>query len=104
MGVQLLIHRKGAAEPEYYSLTGATGWATVWLPAAEELELDLVPLLGDGAFSSVPAEHLPKVIEQLSRLQRWMSASGHDLYVEHLNNILPALTAVNPQEDDVSFG
>jgi hypothetical protein len=33
-----------------------------------------------------------------------MAAHGHDLYVEHLDRILPVLAAVRPSEDEVSFG
>ncbi len=104
MGVALFITRQGAAESDYYSMTGTTGWATVWLPAAAELDLDLIPLLGDGTFSLVPPEELPEVARQLGRLRDWMAAHGHDLYVEHLERILPALAAVRPGDDKVSFG
>jgi hypothetical protein len=104
MGVELFIQRKGVAEPDYYSMTGATGWETVWLPAAAELGLDLIPRLGDGTFARVPPEDLPVVAAQLARLREWMAARGHELYVEHLDNILPALAAVHPGEDEVSFG
>ena len=104
MGVELFITRKGVAEPEYYSMTGAAGWATVWLPAAAELGLDLIPRLGDGSLCLVPPEDLPAVELQLSRLRDWMAARGHALYVEHLDRILPALAAVRPGEDEVSFG
>jgi hypothetical protein len=104
VGVELFIHRKGVAEPEYYSMTGATGWATVWLPAAAELGLDLIPRLGDGRFAHVPPGDLPAVVAQLARLKEWMAARGHDLYVLHLDAILPALAAVHPGEDEVSFG
>ena len=51
MGVELFITRKGGAVSDYYSMTGATGWKSVWLPAAAEVGLDLIPLLGDGAFT-----------------------------------------------------
>jgi hypothetical protein len=104
MGVEMFIKRKGLAEPEYYSMTGATGWATVWLPAAAELGLDLVPRLGDGSLSLVPPEELSEVARQLACLREWMAAHGHDLYVEHLDRILPALAAVRVIEDEVSFG
>lgn len=104
MGVELLITRKGVAEPDYYSMTGATGWATVWLPAAAELGLDVIPRLGDGSLSRVPPHELPEVARQLALLRDWMAAHGHDLYVEHLDAILPALAAVRPSEDKVSFG
>lgn len=104
MGVEMFITRKGLAEPEYYSMTGATGWATVWLPAAAELGLDLVPRLGDGSLCLVPPEELPEVARQLACLREWMAAHGHDLYVEHLDRILPALAAVRAGEGEVSFG
>lgn len=104
MGVELFITRKGVAEPDYYSMTGATGWETVWLPAADELGLDLIPRLGDGTFARVPPLELPEVAAQLTRLRKWMAASGHELYVEHLDDILSALAAVRPGEDKVSFG
>jgi hypothetical protein len=104
VGVELLIHPKGAAEPVYYSMTGATGWATVWLPAAAELGLDLIPRLGDGSFTIVPPQELPELVAQLARLRDWMATNGHELYVEHLDDILPALIAVRPGEDEVSFG
>lgn len=104
MGVELFIRRKGVTEPDYYSMTGATGWQTVWLPAAAELGLELIPHLGDGAFSLVPPEYLSAVTEQLIRLRDWMVVHGHDLYVKHLDDILPALAAVRPGEDEVSFG
>jgi hypothetical protein len=104
MGVQLLISRKEVARPDYYSQTGATGWETVWLPAAEELGLTLVPHLGSGAFSGVAPEYLPDVISQLTRLREWMAANGHDLYVEHLDDTLSALANVRPETDHVSFG
>jgi len=104
MGVQLFIHRKNTPEPDYYSVTGAAGWRAIWLPAANELSLNLVPHLGDGAFSELPPEYLPQVIIQLGRLRDWMADQGHDLYVEHLDRILPALAAVIPGEDKVSFG
>ncbi len=104
MGVELFITRKGVAEPDCYSMTGATGWATVWLPAAAELGLDLVPRLGDGSLCLVPPEELPDVARQLTCLRDWMAARGQDLYVEHLDRILPVLAAVSPGEDEVSFG
>jgi hypothetical protein len=104
VGVELFITRKGAAEPDYYSMTGAMGWETVWLPAAAELGLDLIPRLGDGSFARVPPEELSEVARQLARLRDWMEAQGHDLYVEHLDTILPALNSVRPGEDEVSFG
>ena len=104
MGVELFIHRHGTTEPDYYSMTGATGWSDVWLPAANALQLDLVPLLGDGTFGRLPPEYLPEVIAQLGRLREWMRTQGHDLYVEHLDQILPALSRLNPTEDTVSFG
>jgi hypothetical protein len=104
VGVELFIHRKGAADPDYYSMTGATGWESVWLPAAAELGLDLIPRLGDGSFTLVQPEDLPAVAAQLSRLRDWMAAHGHDLYLEHLDDILPALAAVQPGDDEVSFG
>jgi hypothetical protein len=104
VGVELFIHRRGVAEPDYYSMTGATGWQTVWLPAAAELGLDLIPRLGDGSFTIVPPEELPIIAAQLGRLRDWMVAGGYDLYVEHLDHILPALAGVRPGEDEVSFG
>jgi hypothetical protein len=104
VGVELFIHRKGAAEADYYSMTGATGWERVWLPAATELGLDLIPRLGDGTFTRVAPEDLPAVAAQLGRLREWMADHGHDLYVEHLDDILQALAAVHPGEDEVSFG
>lgn len=104
MGVGLFITRKGVAEPNYYSVTGSTGWTTVWLPAAAELGLDLIPRLGDGSLCPASAEEIKLVAEQLSRLREWMTARGHDLYVEHLDRILPALAAVRPAEDEVCFG
>lgn len=104
MGVEMFITRKGLAEPDYYSMTGATGWATVWLPAAAELGLDLVPRLGDGSLCLVPPEDLPEIARQLAILREWMAAHGHDLYVEHLDRILPALAAIRASEDQVSFG
>jgi hypothetical protein len=104
MGVQLLITRKEAVKPDYYSLTGAAGWETVWLPAAEELGLTLVPHLGNGAFSGVAPEYLPEIISQLTRLRAWMAANGHDLYVEHLDDALLALAEARPEADHVSFG
>ena|SRR5437762_14027280 len=104
MGVELFIHRKGASEPDYYSMTGATGWATIWLPAATELGLDLIPYLGDGTFNRLPPEYLPQVCAQLARLRDWMLARGQDLYVEHLDDVLHGLAAVNPGEDTVTFG
>jgi hypothetical protein len=104
VGVELLITRKGVAEPDYYSMTGATGWATVWLPAAAELGLELIPQLGDGSFGDITAEILSEVMRQLACLRNWMASRGHDLYVEHLDRILPALAAVRPGEDEVSFG
>ena len=85
-------------------MTGATGWQEVWLPAAEKLGLDLVPHLGDGAFARVPQEYLREVTQQLTRLRHWMAENGYDLYVEHLDDILPALATVNPDIDHVSFG
>jgi hypothetical protein len=96
VGVELFITRGDASKPDYYSMTGATGWETVWLPAAAELGLDLIPNLGDGSFATVPPEYLPEVAGQLARLREWMAAHGHDLYVEHLDDILPALAAVDP--------
>jgi hypothetical protein len=104
VGVELFITRKGVAEPDHYCMTGATGWVTVWLPAAAELGLDLIPLLGDGTFVRVPPTELPGVAAQLTRLRDWMVAREHVLYVEHLDELLPALTAVRPGEDEVSFG
>jgi hypothetical protein len=104
LGVELFIRRKGAVEPDDYSMTGATGWETVWLPAAAELGLDLIPRLGDGSMTTVSPEDLPAVAAQLSRLREWMATHGHDLYVEHLDDILSALAAVRAGEDDVSFG
>jgi hypothetical protein len=104
VGVELFITRKGAAEPDYFSMTGATGWETVWLPAAAELGLDLIPRLGDGSFARVPPQELSVVAVQLARLRDWMAARGHELYVDHLDEILPALATVRPDEDQVSFG
>lgn len=104
MGVELFITSKGGGEPDHYCMTGATGWAAVWLPAAAELGLDLIPRLGDGSLCLVPSEELPAVAGQLARLREWMAARNHDLYVEHLDRILPALAAVRPGEDVVSFG
>jgi len=104
MVVDLLIHRKGAIETEYYCIASAAGWRIAWLPAAAELGLDLVPLLGDGTFTDVSAEYLPQVIAQLARLRSWMIAHQHAEYAEHLDRILPALTTINPNEDSVCFG
>lgn len=104
VGVELFIASKRVAAPDHYCMTGATGWATVWLPAATELGLDLIPRLGDGSLCSVSPEELPEVAGQLARLREWMAAHGHDLYVEHLDRILAALAAVRPGEDVVSFG
>lgn len=104
MGVELFIHRKDAPQPEYYSLSGTAGWLKVWLPAAKELGLDLIPFIGDGTFSSLPPENLPEVMMQLRQLRDWMATHGHDLYVEHLDALLPALIAINPNEDRISFG
>lgn len=100
----MLLRRRGSAEPECYSLTGATGWQTVWLPAAAELGLELVPLLGNGAFTHVPPEELPEIMAQLAKLREWMTVHGHSLYVEHLDHALSALSAVQPGDDVVSFG
>jgi len=104
MGVELFISRRGVAEPDYFSMTGSTGWQEVWLPAAAELKLDLIPPMGDGSLWSIPPETLKDAVGQLARLRDWMAAHGHDLYVEHLDRILPALAAVRPGEDEVSFG
>jgi hypothetical protein len=104
MGVELFITRAGAAKPEYYSLTGATGWENVWLPAAEKLGLSLVSLLASGAFTRVEPEYLPEIVLQLTRLREWMVLNDHELYVEHLNDVLLALATVSPGKDHVSFG
>jgi hypothetical protein len=104
MGVELFITRKGVAEPSYYSLTGATGWEQVWLPAAQELGPTVIPLLGNGALGNVGPEQLPEVMFQLSRLREWMAAKGHAIYVEHLDDILAALAKIRPGQDEVSFG
>jgi hypothetical protein len=62
------------------------------------------PRLVDGTFAAVPPEDLPAVAAQLARLRDGMAARGYDLDVEHLDDILPALAAVRPGEDEVSIG
>lgn len=104
MGIELFITRKGATESEYYCVTGSNGWETIWLPAAKELGLDLIPTLGDGTFCQLPPDELPAMISQLSRLREWMATRDYDTYVDHLDDIIPALATVRLGEDHVLFG
>jgi hypothetical protein len=98
MSVQRLITRSGASESDYYCMTGAMGWGTVWLPAAVELGLDLIPLLGDGTFATVPPESLAQVVAQLATLRGWMAERRNMA----LNSLIAELIEQAVCEDDSS--
>jgi hypothetical protein len=75
-----------------------------WLPACEELGLELVSHFHDGALCSVSPEDIPAILGELERMRAWVVGHGSAVWLERIDWILNALRTRDPEAYDFDFG
>jgi hypothetical protein len=105
MTVSMGIRHRDTGEYEYVPIATSETFRCVWLPACQQLGLGLVALFDGGALTSVPAELVPRIIEEVERLRDWVAAQpGCGFVAERCTDILKALERTDPTVCDYDFG
>ena len=105
MTVSMLIRNSDTGECEDVPVACSDTFRRVWLPAAENLGLELVALFDGGALTTVPPELVPQIIAEVTCLQQWAPNQPNGEYlVERCTDILAAFARTDPTVCEYNFG
>ena len=105
MTVEMGIRHRDSGEYEVVPVSTSATFDSVWLPAAERLGLELVPLFAGGALTTVPPDLVPRIVAEVRRLRDWAATQPDgDYLVERCAAILDAFERTNPANCEYDFG
>jgi hypothetical protein len=105
MSVEMGIRHRDSGEYEVVPIATLDTFRRVWLPACEELGLELVPLFAGGALTSVPPDLVPRIIDEVLRL--WIASvrlPEREHLADRCQSILAALARTEPALCEYDFG
>lgn len=104
MTVELGIRHRESGEYEVVPVATSATFREVWLPACKQLGLELVPEFPGGALTTVPAEFVPRIVDELDRLRQWAAGNVGDPYagylVDRCDGLLRAFARTDPAACD----
>lgn len=102
MSVVLFINRRGQNIADRYDIATGRSWQQVWLPAARNLQLDLIPEICHGINDYV-WELRPQLLQQLAKLHSWMVGAGYAEFARSIDEVIAALATADPEKDEPAF-
>jgi choline dehydrogenase-like flavoprotein len=105
VSVEMGIRHRVSGEYKVVPVATSDTFRRVWLPACEQLGLELVPLFAGGALTTVPPELVPQIIAEVERLRGWARAQASGEYLaDRCSDILAAFARTDPTGCEYDFG
>jgi hypothetical protein len=105
MTVEMGIRNRDTGEYRVVTVAGSKTFERVWLPACQELNLELVSHFHDGMLTRVEPEDIPRIIEELQQLRAWAAAKADLAFVvERIDTIVKAFSENDPRHCEFDFG
>lgn len=105
MTIEMGILDSDSGEYSVVPVATVAAFQGVWLPACERLGLELVPLFGGGALTTVPPELVLQIVAEIERLRSWAAEWQVDSYLaDRCSDILAAFARTDPAVCHYDFG
>ncbi len=106
MTVSFGLKHRTTGEYHLVPVSCSSPFNELWIPAASALELELIPYLADGSFTTMPSEFIPRLASELWQLRGYFAEqpASTSWIVERIDNILAAFESYDPAEWEYGFG
>jgi hypothetical protein len=105
MTVEMGIRHRDSGEYEVVPVATSETFRGVWLPACEQLGLELVPLFAGGALTTVPPKLVSQIVAEVERLRSWAIDQPNSEYLaDRCSAILAAFARTDPMACEYDFG
>ena len=100
-----MLHHRSRNEVREVPIATEHGFPDGWLPVCQRLGLYLVPMFSGGALTTVPANLLPTITDELTLMRSALNNDRDRAWiVEQIDAILAAFRETSPDEWEYSIG